>query len=80
MRYPDTTKKTSTPTKPPGSRPGVRWLTITIRTASARMPWMSGRNENACSSRWVGSQPTCAVALMKKWSLIFLSTGLVSRQ
>jgi hypothetical protein len=31
--------------------------------------------------RWpAGRQPTRAVALMKKWSLIFLVTGDVSRQ
>src|SRR3954469_25530638 len=39
---PEITKKTSTPTKPPGTgRPA--WKATTASTASARRPWMSGR-------------------------------------
>lgn len=40
MTKPYMTKKTSTPTKPPG-RGSPAWYATTIRTATARSPWMS---------------------------------------
>jgi hypothetical protein len=43
IRYPEMTKKTSTPRKPPGSQAGLAWYTITAITASARMPSSPGR-------------------------------------
>ena len=43
MRKPETTKKTSTPTKPPAGAPS-RWSPRTSRTATARSPSTSGRN------------------------------------
>ncbi len=42
MRKPETTKNTSTPTKPPLGSP-TTWVAMTIPTASARSPWMSRR-------------------------------------
>ena len=43
IRYPEIAKKTSTPTNPPGTRPGKAWKPMTRRTATARSPSMSGR-------------------------------------
>ena len=42
MTNPDTTKKASTPRKPPLGQP-KRWKAITAATATARRPWMSAR-------------------------------------
>src|SRR5659263_516946 len=42
MTNPETTKNTSTPTKPPGSGMPA-WKATTIRAATARNPWMSAR-------------------------------------
>src|SRR5689334_15019894 len=44
MRNPEMTKKTSTPTKPPGTPGTAAWNSTTARTATARSPSMSGRN------------------------------------
>jgi hypothetical protein len=43
MRYPEITKKTSTPQKPPLSAAGSVWLITTAITAMARRPSMSRR-------------------------------------
>ena len=43
MRKPLITKKTSTPTYPPGIRFGQKWNSSTRSTASARNAWISGR-------------------------------------
>ena len=43
IRNPEITKKTSTPTKPPGSTDGHTWHTTTMATATARSAWISGR-------------------------------------
>ena len=42
IRYPEITKKTSTPTKLPVGQPAM-WLATTASTAIARIPWMSAR-------------------------------------
>ncbi|CAM5739042.1 hypothetical protein SMICM304S_10892 [Streptomyces microflavus] len=48
IRYPEMTKKTSTPMNPP-ARPGISaWKARTARTATARSPSMSGRNADRC--------------------------------
>ena len=41
------TKKTSTPTKPPGRNGTPAWAAMTVRTATARSPWMSPRSSLA---------------------------------
>jgi hypothetical protein len=43
IRYPLITKKTSTPTNPPGSQVALRWKTMTDTTAIALRPSISGR-------------------------------------
>ncbi len=42
MRKPESTKKTSTPTYPPGNVAGARWNATTTTTASARSPSSPG--------------------------------------
>jgi hypothetical protein len=49
MRKPEMTKKTSTPTYPPVSAAGQKWKTSTMRTATARSPWMSPRTDSAAA-------------------------------
>jgi hypothetical protein len=41
IRKPEITKKTSTPTKPPGNLPGQRWKMTTVVMAKALSAWMS---------------------------------------
>jgi len=48
------TRKTSTPTNPPGRRFGQRWYITTKQTANARIHWMSAR----CSDRCLVSEGT----------------------
>src|SRR5690625_2240566 len=43
MTNPEMTKNTSTPTYPPGSRPGAKWNPSTAATARARSAWTSVR-------------------------------------
>ena len=45
MRNPEITKKTSTPTNPPGTTPIPAWYATTSRIATARRPSTSGRND-----------------------------------
>ena len=44
IRKPEMTKKTSTPTNPPGRYGTPAWAATTVRTATARSPWTSPRN------------------------------------
>ena len=37
------TKKISTPTNPPGTNDGKAWKAMTLKTAIARIPSISGR-------------------------------------
>src|SRR6478752_1886609 len=46
MRKPESTKKTSTPTKPPLTTPTPAWNATTSSTATARRPSMSARNRS----------------------------------
>src|SRR4051812_4900 len=43
IRKPEITKKTSTPTNPPGAATGKAWKFTTSNTATARRPSTSGR-------------------------------------
>ena len=52
MRNPEITKKTSTPTKPPGMNGIEACEAITVSTAIARSPWMSSRCASA--GPWAG--------------------------
>lgn len=45
IKYPEMTKKISTPKKPPGKMPGNAWNSKTGKTAMARMPVMSDRHK-----------------------------------
>ena len=47
IRYPETTKNTSTPMYPPGMRAGQAWYRMTATTAKARRAWISGRQRRA---------------------------------
>jgi hypothetical protein len=66
------TKKTSTPTYPPVSWSGHRWLTTTASTAMARNAWMSVRNWLPCGGGGLSSARGGAVAsagaLCVRWS------------
>ena len=64
MRKPETTKNTSTPTKPAGSTAGQKWYSTTQPIATARRAWISGRTgvraavvEDEDISTSVGSPP-----------------------
>ena len=43
MTYPDMTKKMSTPRYPPGRMSLLKWLMMTVTTANALSPSISGR-------------------------------------
>jgi hypothetical protein len=45
MRYPEITKKMSTPMNPPGMNEGQAWKRMTIPTAIVLKPSISGRYE-----------------------------------
>ena len=43
IKYPEITKNTSTPTKPPGNHRESMWNKITANTATARKPSTNGQ-------------------------------------
>jgi hypothetical protein len=51
IRNPETTKKTSTPAKPPGSQARSAWKATTLTTASARNPLISILKSSAAAAR-----------------------------
>jgi len=62
MRKPEMTKKTSTPTKPPGTIQGKAWNKTTDPTAMARSPSMSGRYTcSECFVPWSATSQLCQV-------------------
>ncbi|AEI12052.1 hypothetical protein Celgi_1534 [Cellulomonas gilvus ATCC 13127] len=74
MRKPETTKKTSTPTYPPGSAAGQTWKTTTAATASARSTWMSRRVPSA-AGRGPAAAPACGRSRVLRGSCAVVVMG-----
>jgi hypothetical protein len=55
IKYPEITKKTSTPINPPGNHAGNAWKATTIKTATARSPSISERYCKECAGFMEGA-------------------------